>query len=193
MTTVLQYYPGQIATIFLPILDGYGEPEDPPYLPTITKIIMPNLTLACGKYPKCMTRFSRGLYFYQFQLPSGASAVGSYLAEVVYDTWVVDGYYYCHEGRYYYRGGYCGGHYHNGYYDGYCDGYHGYYDGYYYDGYHDGYCDGYYGYHDGYWCNNSGCGCDGYSDGYHYIYGKVHKYYQIVVNAPYGNYGVTAS
>ena len=90
MTTVLQYFPGQVASIFLQTLDGYGNRSDSNTLPVITRVISPNLTLICG-YPVNMNRFDVGLYFSQIRLPNGAQSVGSYLVDVQFDN-PADGY-----------------------------------------------------------------------------------------------------
>jgi hypothetical protein len=91
MITVLQYYPGQTATIFLEVLDGYGR-ADPDTLPLITRVILPGFTLATG-YPQPMTRIDVGLYYALFTLPVGGYAVGSYLIDVSYrDPISIDGY-----------------------------------------------------------------------------------------------------
>lgn len=93
MTTVLNYSPGQQAIILLQVLnalgersdgynDGYGTPTGP--LPSITRIIFPNLSLA-GGYPQFMTRLDVGLFMIQFTLPSLASSVGTYLVDILYN------------------------------------------------------------------------------------------------------------
>lgn len=85
--TELYYFPGQKATVFLETLnssgvraDGYTLPDGYPF---ITRVIFPDLSLAAG-FPQNMIKLDVGLYFFQFTLPTTASAVGSYL---------VDGYY----------------------------------------------------------------------------------------------------
>ena len=206
MTTVLQYSPAQTATIFLQVLDGYGNREDPKLPPIITRILLPNFTYAAG-YPVYMNKLDRGLYFSQFQIPGGGAALGSYLVDVIYDN-LAAGYHdgYCDGYRF---DGYCDGYHDDGYhYDGYC------YDGYRFDGYcdgyhYDGYCDGYYydGYQDGYCCGCCrrycwGMCCNGrcwryayerYYDFMHDGYQKAYELYQIVVNAPFGSYSASGS
>jgi len=83
MLQTLSYFPGQTATIFLETLDGYGRRADGYTVPVITRLIFPDLTLAAG-YPKNMTKLDVGLYYYQFVLPIGAIAVGSYLVDIAY-------------------------------------------------------------------------------------------------------------
>lgn len=91
MLQTLFYSPGQTATIFLETLnsngvraDGYADASFDGYdYPIVTRLVFPDLTLATG-YPAYMTRLDTGLYYYQFVLPTGASAVGSYLVDVSY-------------------------------------------------------------------------------------------------------------
>ena len=90
MEQVLNYFPGQLATIFLQTLDGYGNRADSSSLPTITRVFFPGFTLACG-YPAPMTRLDIGLYYAQFRIPVGGAAVGDYLVDVFYNN-PADGY-----------------------------------------------------------------------------------------------------
>ena len=90
MIQTLNYFPGQISTIFLEILDGYGR-VDSDTLPQVTRVILPNFTLASG-YPKAMTRLDVGLYYSQFIIPTGGAAVGNYLVDVSFDNLTNDGY-----------------------------------------------------------------------------------------------------
>lgn len=83
MLQTLSYFPGQTATVFLETLDGYGQRADGYPPPTITRIVFPDLTLAEG-YPVEMTKLDVGLYYYQFVLPTGAIAVGSYFVDIEY-------------------------------------------------------------------------------------------------------------
>lgn len=83
MPTVLNYTPGQRATVFQEVKDANGVRTDDGYVPVISRIIFPNFTLASG-YPIAMTRLDTGLYYYQFNLPKGAEAIGSYLVDIVF-------------------------------------------------------------------------------------------------------------
>ena len=91
MSTLLYYFPGQKATIFLETKDGYGQRGDnntsfDGYLtPVITRVIFPDLSLAAG-FPQPMIKLDTGLYFFQFTLPIGAASVGSYLIDVTYNN-----------------------------------------------------------------------------------------------------------
>jgi hypothetical protein len=80
---LVTYYPGQKVTIFLETLDGYGVRQDCAVTPTINRIIFPNFIVAPG-YPQLMLHVDTGLYYFQFTLPTGASAVGSYLVDAGY-------------------------------------------------------------------------------------------------------------
>lgn len=90
MGQVLNYFPGQLATIFLQTVDGYGNRVNSDNLPVITRVLLPNLTFATG-FPATMHQIDVGLYYGQFQLPTGAASVGSYLVDVQYDN-PADGY-----------------------------------------------------------------------------------------------------
>jgi len=80
----LSYFPGQIATIFLEVTDGYSNVRiDSTVIPSVAQIIFPDLSIA-PSYPQNMTRLGVGLYTFHFTLPSGAAAVGSYLIDVKY-------------------------------------------------------------------------------------------------------------
>jgi hypothetical protein len=61
-------------------IDGYVTSS---HFPTITRIIFPDLTATSG-YPVRMVKLDTGLYYYQFTLPTGATAVGSYLVDISY-------------------------------------------------------------------------------------------------------------
>lgn len=78
---IINYSPGQKTTFFLETVDGYGERADGYALPVVTRIIFPDLSLASG-FPQNMTKLDTGLYYYQFTLPIGATAVGSYFVDV---------------------------------------------------------------------------------------------------------------
>lgn len=93
MIQTLNYFPGQLAVVWLETLDGYGTRADPPALPTITRIIFPGFTLASG-YPQAMTRLDVGLYYGTFTLPTGGASVGNYLVDTAYLDPDGDGYTY---------------------------------------------------------------------------------------------------
>ena len=91
MVQILSYSPGQVATIFLEVTDGYSNVRmDSLITPSIERIFYPDLSLADG-YPQDMTRLDVGLYVFQLTLPSGASAVGSYLIDVIYRSPITAG------------------------------------------------------------------------------------------------------
>jgi hypothetical protein len=89
MLSVLQYFPGQVVTVFLETVDGYGARTDEQgvidgySVPVVHRVIDPNLDGLAG-YPNNMTKYDTGLYYFQFTLPSGAAAVGSYLVDIEY-------------------------------------------------------------------------------------------------------------
>jgi len=99
MSYLLNAFPGQSVTVIFESLltdgyrsdgyiasagpaDGYG--VDGYYtLPVVERVLMPGSILAAG-YPKKMTRVDHGLYSFTFTLLTGATAVGSYIVDVVY-------------------------------------------------------------------------------------------------------------
>lgn len=83
MQQIITQYPGRQVTVFLEVKDGYGQPADAPILPMVYRIILPSFNTAIG-YPQNMTRLDVGLYSFQFILPVGAVAMGSYLVDVSY-------------------------------------------------------------------------------------------------------------
>lgn len=88
---VLQHFPGQLATIFLETEDAAGVRADGYAVPMVTRVILPDLSLAT-EYPQNMHKLDIGLYYIQYVIPSGAVAVGSYLVDIIYadpDTSVI--------------------------------------------------------------------------------------------------------
>lgn len=82
-TTVLNYSPGQLVSLFFETFDSSGLRADG-YVPVVQQIIFPNLSIANG-FPQPMIRLMTGFYRYQFLLPSGgASAIGSYIVDISY-------------------------------------------------------------------------------------------------------------
>lgn len=84
MPTVLNYTPGQQVTIFQEVKDGYGQRTDDGYVPVVTRIFSPPNFMPLTGYPQHMTRLDTGLYYFQFTLPQGAAAVGSFLVDISY-------------------------------------------------------------------------------------------------------------
>lgn len=82
MIQTLSYFPGTQVTLFLEVVDGYGRVNSITS-PQVDGILSPAFLPLPG-YPAFMTQIDIGLYYYKFILPQGASAVGSYLAEVSY-------------------------------------------------------------------------------------------------------------
>lgn len=82
--TVLYYSPKQKASIFLETLNDLGARTDADgYLPSVTRIIFPDLSLA-PSFPQNMIKLDTGLYYFQYTLPAGGTAIGSYLVDVAY-------------------------------------------------------------------------------------------------------------
>jgi len=83
MNDCFTYTPGSLVTLYFVIADGYHQRTDDGYIPVVTRIIVPGFTLAAG-YPQNMTRLDVGLYYFQFQLPTGAGSVGTYFVDIAY-------------------------------------------------------------------------------------------------------------
>ncbi len=99
MTQVLFYSPNQLATVFAETfdvngvrVDGYVDGYIDGYMdgyidsyhhPMVARLVLPDFTEATG-YPVHMVKLDVGLYYYQFTLPKGASAIGSYLIDISY-------------------------------------------------------------------------------------------------------------
>ena len=83
MSGILQHSPGQQVTLVFEIHDANGVRSDGYMgsLPQISRLIFPSITLA-GDYPKDMIKIDDGLFYFKFSLPSGSSAVGTYIAEI---------------------------------------------------------------------------------------------------------------
>lgn len=83
MSFILASSPGQQVSLVFETLNSLGERSDGYGIPVISRIVFPNLSVAAG-YPQNMTRLDVGLFIFQFVLPTQASAVGSYIADVSY-------------------------------------------------------------------------------------------------------------
>jgi hypothetical protein len=82
---ILQYFPGTKVTIFLDSFNADGYRADGYAVPQVLRILKPNLTALDGyTAPLPMTKVDTGLYVFQFVLPTGGAAVGSYLMDVIY-------------------------------------------------------------------------------------------------------------
>jgi len=75
--------PGQVITLPMQSLDGYGARVDG-YVPQIMSIFLPSSSFASG-YPVFMTRIDTGFYISRITIPTGASALGSYIVSILYD------------------------------------------------------------------------------------------------------------
>ena len=83
MPTVLNYTPGQKVTVFQEIKNANGVRVDDGYVPVVSRLIFPDFTLSTG-YPIAMNQLDTGLYYHQFNLPTGGAAIGTYLLEIVF-------------------------------------------------------------------------------------------------------------
>lgn len=84
ISQTLYHSPGQKATIFLEVLNNDGYRADAYTVPVVNSIFKPNHTYADG-YPASMTNFETGKYYFDYTIPSGSTAVGSYLMDVFYE------------------------------------------------------------------------------------------------------------
>ncbi len=101
MSQILFYSPGQLVTLVTETfdtngvradgyvdgyidLDGYMDGYiDSYHHPMVARLVLPDFS-EDADYPAHMTKLDTGLYYYQFTLPKGATAVGSYLADISY-------------------------------------------------------------------------------------------------------------
>lgn len=73
---------GQTIRLVVQTVDGYGNREDG-YIPIVDSIIYPDSSVLVG-YPREMTRISTGLYYTNLTIPTGTTALGSYIASVYF-------------------------------------------------------------------------------------------------------------
>lgn len=83
MTQTLYHNPGQSVTVILETLSTIGARQDSASTPIVTRIILPSLNLAAD-YPQNMIRLDTGLYYYKFILPTGSTAIGTYIVDIYY-------------------------------------------------------------------------------------------------------------
>jgi hypothetical protein len=71
---------GQTVRFVIDTLNADGYRSDG-YVPVVESIIFPDMSLA-SDYPQVMTNIDRGLYAHGILLPTGADALGTYIASV---------------------------------------------------------------------------------------------------------------
>lgn len=71
---------GQLVRLVIQTLDGDGYRSDG-YTPIVESVIFPDLSIAAG-YPMAMVRLDTGIYAHGLQLPTGADALGTYVAAI---------------------------------------------------------------------------------------------------------------
>jgi hypothetical protein len=71
---------GQLIRLAVQTLDGYGDRADG-YVPVVTSVLYPDNSIALG-FPQNMVRLDTGLYAHALLLPTGADALGTYIASV---------------------------------------------------------------------------------------------------------------
>lgn len=74
---------GQLVRLVVQTLDGYGNLSDG-YAPVVQSVLFPDLSYAAG-YPQTMMRLSTGIYAHGLSLPTGADALGTYIASVFWE------------------------------------------------------------------------------------------------------------
>ena len=82
MTIVISANPGQTVSLAGQTLDGYGERVDG-YLPQIDYVLNPAGTALAG-YPANLTNDATGVWSLGVTIPSGITAVGTYIASISY-------------------------------------------------------------------------------------------------------------
>ncbi len=83
MSNILNYTPGQIVTFYQEVKDSEGQRTNDGYIPVVSRIILPGFVLASG-YPVNMNYISTGLYYFQYAIPQGAGALGTYFVDIAY-------------------------------------------------------------------------------------------------------------
>jgi hypothetical protein len=84
MTTIsIDANPGNAINVTIQVLDGYGSRDDGYQRPEITSVLNPSLVASSG-FPAFMTRISKGLYYTSITIPSGSTAVGTYIVSIRY-------------------------------------------------------------------------------------------------------------
>lgn len=79
MVTSIFANPGQKITLAVQVIDGYGGLHDGYQAPTVDFLMNPAGNMITG-YPTIMSEIATGIWKHTITLPSGASAIGPYLA-----------------------------------------------------------------------------------------------------------------
>ncbi len=85
MDSIIPYFanPGQSVRLVVQTTNADGYREDG-YVPVVNRIYLPDYSLAVG-YPQQMTRRDTGLYTHGIIIPTGLTALGSFIADVYYE------------------------------------------------------------------------------------------------------------
>lgn len=81
MTNTISAVPGQTVLIAVQVTDNTGKLHDGYEAPTIDFVRLPSGAAATG-YPVVMTEYSLGIWTKSLVMPSGITALGSYLVSV---------------------------------------------------------------------------------------------------------------
>lgn len=83
MSAILSQTPGSLVTVLLQTLNANGAREDGYSIPSVVRVISPDLTES-SLYPLDMIRIDTGLFYHRFFLPVGAAALGTYIVDLSY-------------------------------------------------------------------------------------------------------------
>jgi hypothetical protein len=81
-STAIFANPGQTVRLAVQTVDGYGTRVDG-YVPRIESVYFPSLDKAAG-YPQLMSNLETGLYIHGLELPTGETALGTFVVSVFY-------------------------------------------------------------------------------------------------------------
>jgi hypothetical protein len=88
---VISANPGTRTSIVLETkMLGASLRSDPDVLPMVLRVVAPDHTTLIGGYPLPMTRLDVGLFVLDIQIPTGATAIGSFIVDVVYKMSGID-------------------------------------------------------------------------------------------------------
>lgn len=83
MNDIIYATPKQVLTLFFEVFNSTQQRADSPSDPLITSIYNPNFDLLDG-YPAAMTNINVGLYSFTMTMPTGPTAVGTYIISIIW-------------------------------------------------------------------------------------------------------------
>lgn len=84
MSKIIYASPKQTLVLFFEVFNSNQERVAAPTLPIILNVYDPQFELITG-YPQNMESVDEGLYSFSFTLPTGPSAVGSYIINIIWE------------------------------------------------------------------------------------------------------------